>query len=84
MTDPLPARRPGLGRALRSAFYGGFYRLPVPLRNRLVRLRVRTYVVGAVVLLRDTDDPERLARLRADVRSRCSSPSRWRRRSRAW
>nr|WP_189169372.1 NUDIX domain-containing protein [Pilimelia anulata] len=51
-------------RALRGALYGVFYRLPVPLRNRLVRLRVRTYVVGAVVLLRDADDPHRLLMLR--------------------
>ncbi|SBT44975.1 NUDIX hydrolase [Micromonospora auratinigra] len=40
------------GRALG---YQLFYRLPVPLRRRLVRLAVPKYVVGAVTLVRDAE-----------------------------
>ncbi|WP_319458762.1 NUDIX hydrolase [Micromonospora sp. RTP1Z1] len=40
------------GRALG---YQIFYRLPVPLRRRLVRLAVPKYIVGAVTLVRDAD-----------------------------
>ncbi|WBC17142.1 NUDIX domain-containing protein [Micromonospora sp. WMMA1998] len=40
------------GRALG---YQLFYRLPVPLRRRLVRLAVPKYIVGAVTLVRDTE-----------------------------
>ncbi|MEU9825829.1 NUDIX hydrolase [Micromonospora chersina] len=40
------------GRALG---YQIFYRLPVPLRRRLVRLAVPKYIVGAVTLVRDTE-----------------------------
>ncbi|MGW5672233.1 NUDIX domain-containing protein [Micromonospora sp. NPDC003776] len=40
------------GRALG---YRLFYRLPVRLRRRLVRLAVPKYIVGAVVLVRDTE-----------------------------
>ncbi|WBB75245.1 NUDIX domain-containing protein [Micromonospora sp. WMMD1128] len=40
------------GRALG---YRVFYRLPVPLRRRLVRLAVPKYIVGAVTLVRDTE-----------------------------
>ncbi|GAA3762199.1 NUDIX hydrolase [Micromonospora maritima] len=40
------------GRALG---YQLFYRLPVPLRRRLVRLAVPKYIVGAVTLLRDAE-----------------------------
>ncbi|MEE3917968.1 NUDIX domain-containing protein [Micromonospora sp. BRA006-A] len=32
-----------------------FYRLPVPLRRRLVRLAVPKYIVGAVTLVKDTE-----------------------------
>ncbi|GGK26535.1 hypothetical protein GCM10010124_19010 [Pilimelia terevasa] len=63
MTDPSPpARR--LRRAVRGVVYGVFYRLPPVLRRRIVRLTVRTYVVGAVVLLHDADRPGRLLLLR--------------------
>ncbi|MET7834561.1 NUDIX hydrolase [Micromonospora sediminicola] len=40
------------GRALG---YQLFYRLPVPLRRRLVRMAVPKYIVGAVTLVRDTE-----------------------------
>ncbi|QLQ37100.1 NUDIX hydrolase [Micromonospora robiginosa] len=40
------------GRALG---YRLFYRLPVPLRRRLVRLAVPKYIVGAVTLVRDSE-----------------------------
>ncbi|MET8906939.1 NUDIX domain-containing protein [Micromonospora sp. NPDC004551] len=40
------------GRALG---YQIFYRLPVPLRRRLVRLAVPKYIVGAVTLVRDSE-----------------------------
>ena len=44
-----------LPRPLRAVVYGTFYRLPLPLRRSIVRLVVQKYVVGAVVLLRDTE-----------------------------
>ncbi|MEV1287879.1 NUDIX hydrolase [Micromonospora sp. NPDC049679] len=40
---------------VRALFYGLFYRLPFPLRRRLVRLAVPKYVVGAVALVRDSE-----------------------------
>lgn len=40
------------GRALGYRF---FYRLPVRMRRRLVRLAVPKYIVGAVVLVRDAE-----------------------------
>jgi 8-oxo-dGTP pyrophosphatase MutT (NUDIX family) len=51
------------GRALG---YRMFYRLPVGFRRRLVRLAVPKYIVGAVVLVRDSeaDGPGRLLLLR--------------------
>lgn len=49
---------------MRGLVYGVFYRLPVPLRRRIVRTLVRTYVVGAVVVLRDSADPDRILLLR--------------------
>jgi 8-oxo-dGTP pyrophosphatase MutT (NUDIX family) len=42
-------------RPVRALVYGTFYRLPVRLRRRLVRLVVRKYVIGAVVLVRDSE-----------------------------
>lgn len=43
-------------RATGRAFaYQVFYRLPIPLRRRLVRLAVPKYIVGAVTLVRDTE-----------------------------
>ena len=55
-----------LPRPLRAAVYGVFYRLPLPVRRRLVRLIVPKYVVGAVTLLYDSEapDPGRLLLLR--------------------
>lgn len=41
---------------LRGFAYHGFYRLPPPVRRRLVRLVAPTYTVGAVILVRDSDD----------------------------
>ncbi|MCM0675472.1 NUDIX domain-containing protein [Micromonospora phytophila] len=40
------------GRALA---YQVFYRLPLPVRRRLVRLAVPKYIVGAVTLVRDAE-----------------------------
>ncbi len=40
---------------LRAAVYGGFYRLPIPVRRQIVRLVVQKYVVGAVILVRDSE-----------------------------
>ncbi|MET8233730.1 NUDIX domain-containing protein [Micromonospora sp. NPDC005298] len=40
------------GRAL---FYQAFYRLPLPVRRRLVKLAVPKYIVGAVTLVRDSE-----------------------------
>jgi 8-oxo-dGTP pyrophosphatase MutT (NUDIX family) len=54
-------------RATGRAFaYQLFYRLPVPLRRRLVRLAVPKYIVGAVALVRDSEAaaPGRLLLLR--------------------
>jgi 8-oxo-dGTP pyrophosphatase MutT (NUDIX family) len=43
-------------RATGRAFaYQVFYRLPLPVRRRLVRLAVPKYIVGAVTLVRDTE-----------------------------
>ncbi|MFC0504420.1 NUDIX hydrolase [Micromonospora costi] len=39
----------------RAVAYQVFYRLPLPLRRRLVRLAVPKYIVGAVTLVRDTE-----------------------------
>ncbi|TDC76563.1 NUDIX domain-containing protein [Micromonospora sp. KC606] len=39
----------------RAVAYKVFYRLPVTLRRRLVRLAVPKYVVGAVTLVRDSE-----------------------------
>ncbi len=49
------------GRALG---YQLFYRLPVPLRRRLVRLAVPKYIVGAVTLVWDAEDAGRILLLR--------------------
>ena len=57
----MPART-----ALRAVIYGTFYRLPHPLRIKIVRMLVAKYVVGAVVFVRDAEaaDPGRLLMLR--------------------
>ncbi|MDG4805390.1 NUDIX domain-containing protein [Micromonospora sp. WMMD1120] len=39
----------------RAVFYQTFYRLPLPVRRRLVRLAVPKYIVGAVTLVRDAE-----------------------------
>lgn len=39
----------------KQLFYGTFYRLPIPVRRRLVRLGTAKYIVGAVVLVGDED-----------------------------
>ncbi|WP_405099133.1 NUDIX hydrolase [Micromonospora sp. NBC_01412] len=54
-------------RATGRAFaYQVFYRLPVSVRRRLVRIATPKYIVGAVTLVRDTeaDGPGRLLLLR--------------------
>ncbi|MFC7548371.1 NUDIX hydrolase [Plantactinospora sp. GCM10030261] len=53
-------------RTARAVLYGVFYRLPVGFRRRLVKLAVPKYIVGAVVLVRDTDaaEPGRLLLVR--------------------
>jgi ADP-ribose pyrophosphatase YjhB (NUDIX family) len=52
----------------RALLYGVFYRLPHPLRRRLVRIAVPKYIVGAVTLVTDAeadpDGPDRLLLLR--------------------
>ncbi|TDB69868.1 NUDIX hydrolase [Micromonospora sp. KC723] len=50
----------------RAVAYRVFYRLPVTMRRRLVRLAVPKYVVGAVTLVRDSEaeGPGRLLLLR--------------------
>ena len=47
----------GLPRAARLAAYRAFYRLPLPWRQRLVRLGTPGYTVGAVVIVHDADAP---------------------------
>ncbi len=45
-------------RRLRGVAYQTFYRLPHPVRRRIVRLIVPKYLVGAVTIIRDTEAPE--------------------------
>ncbi len=40
---------------VRAVVYRTFYRLPVSLRRRLVRMTVPKYIVGAVTLVRDSE-----------------------------
>jgi len=51
---------------IRTLVYGLFYRLPPPVRRRLVRMVVPKYIVGAVTLVRDSEAaaPGRLLLLR--------------------
>jgi ADP-ribose pyrophosphatase YjhB (NUDIX family) len=44
-------------RALRALVYGVFYRLPHPVRRRIVRTFVPKYIVGGVTLVRDSEAP---------------------------
>ncbi|MFD1320538.1 NUDIX hydrolase [Micromonospora sonneratiae] len=52
--------------SVRAIVYGTFYRLPVRVRRRLVRLVVPKYIVGAVTLVFDSEAeaPGRLLMLR--------------------
>lgn len=54
----------GLRRHLRTLGYAVFYRIPHRARIRLVRVAAPTYTVGAVVLVRDSEQPGRLLLLR--------------------
>jgi ADP-ribose pyrophosphatase YjhB (NUDIX family) len=45
---------PSAVRRLRRLGYSVFYRLPAPVRRRLVRLAVGKYIVGSVAIVRDT------------------------------
>ena len=47
-----------LPRRLRGVAYQTFYRLPHPVRRRIVRLIVPKYLVGAVTIVRDSEAPE--------------------------
>jgi 8-oxo-dGTP pyrophosphatase MutT (NUDIX family) len=49
---------------LRAVLYAAFYRLPHSTRRHLVKLAVPRYIVGAVTLVRDTEDPGRMLLLR--------------------
>jgi 8-oxo-dGTP pyrophosphatase MutT (NUDIX family) len=53
-------------RRLRGVAYQTFYRLPHPVRRRIVRLIVPKYLVGAVTIIRDSEaaEPGRLLLLR--------------------
>ncbi|MFC0533846.1 NUDIX hydrolase [Phytohabitans kaempferiae] len=52
-------------KPLRAATYGVFYRLPIGLRRWIVRRAVPKYVVGAVIMVRDSEaGGERLLLLR--------------------
>jgi ADP-ribose pyrophosphatase YjhB (NUDIX family) len=57
-------RRSIVRARLAAVGFGLFYRLPHGLRRRLVRLLTQKYIVGAVTLVRDADDPDRLLLLR--------------------
>jgi 8-oxo-dGTP pyrophosphatase MutT (NUDIX family) len=46
---------PRTRRTGRAVAYQVFYRLPLPVRRRLVRMAVPKYIVGAVTLLRDSE-----------------------------
>jgi ADP-ribose pyrophosphatase YjhB (NUDIX family) len=48
----------------RFLLYGTFYRLPVRVRRRLVRLGSAKFIIGAVVLVHDAEDEGRLVLLR--------------------
>ncbi len=57
-------RASAAGGHLRRLAFAAFYRLPPATRRWLVRLVVGRYIVGAVALVRDGDDPSRLLLLR--------------------
>jgi 8-oxo-dGTP diphosphatase len=64
-------------RRLRGYAYQTFYRLPVSVRRRLVRLVVPKYLVGAVTIVRDSHaaDPGRLLLLRQPPGRRWGLPA---------
>lgn len=45
-------------RSTRALFYRAFYRLPHPVRRKLVRMAVPKYIVGAVTLVYDSEAPK--------------------------
>lgn len=59
-------RRPAWRNRLVSFGYGVFYRIPLKWRSRLVKLATAKYVLGAVVLIFDSEasNPDRLLILR--------------------
>lgn len=66
-----------LPRRLRGVAYQTFYRLPHPVRRRLVRLIVPKYLVGAVTIVRDSEaaEPGRLLLLRQPPGRRWGLPA---------
>jgi 8-oxo-dGTP diphosphatase len=49
---------------LRRGAYGAYYLVPPKMRRRLVRLVLGRYTVGAVAIVHDTDQPDRILLLR--------------------
>jgi 8-oxo-dGTP diphosphatase len=66
-----------LPRRLRGVAYQAFYRLPHPVRRRIVRLIVPKYLVGAVTIVRDSEAsaPGRLLLLRQPPGRRWGLPA---------
>ena len=64
-------------RRLRGVAYQTFYRLPHPVRRRIVRLIVTKYLVGAVAIVRDSEaaEPGRLLLLRQPPGQRWGLPA---------
>ncbi|GID93555.1 hypothetical protein Adi01nite_29670 [Amorphoplanes digitatis] len=62
---------------MRGVAYQTFYRLPHPVRRRLVRLIVPKYLVGAVTIVRDSEaaEPGRLLLLRQPPGRRWGLPA---------
>ncbi len=59
----------------RAMLYGFAYRLPSRWRRRLVRVVTAKFIIGAVVLVSDADDPQRLLLLRQPPGRRWSLPA---------
>jgi ADP-ribose pyrophosphatase YjhB (NUDIX family) len=70
-------RRSPLRARLAVAGYGLFYRLPHPMRVRLVRLIVPKYILGGVVFVRDAEaaEPGRLLLVRQPPGTRWTLPA---------
>ena len=64
-------------RRVRGYAYQMFYRMPGPLRRRLVRLIVPKYLVGAVTVIKDSEasGPDRLLLLRQPPGRRWGLPA---------